>query len=57
MVGYADGTTITLDATAGGHGWDPGVGGYDLVDVLIHELGHVLGLDHAQITRLLGREV
>ncbi len=57
MVGYTDGTTITLDTTAAGHGWDARVGGYDLVDVLIHELGHVLGLDHAQIARVLGREV
>ena len=40
-----DGSTpkVLIDPTAAGHGW----GSMDLPTVIRHELGHVLGLDHA----------
>ncbi len=57
ILGRASGTTVWLDATAAGHGWfiDPtpsddidfGYGGVDTLTVVMHELGHVLGLDRA----------
>ncbi len=57
ILGRASGSTVWLDATAAGHGWfiDPtpsddidfGYGGVDTLTVVMHELGHVLGLDQA----------
>lgn len=73
MLGEAKGQSITLDPTAGGHGWfvdptpsqneeflptsDPNEwiarpgsaaeGKMDMLTVLPHEYGHVLGLDRA----------
>ncbi|MEO6652442.1 MAG: hypothetical protein ABIP17_07290, partial [Ilumatobacteraceae bacterium] len=35
-------STIEVDATAAGHGWDA----VDLLTVVRHELGHVLGFEH-----------
>ncbi len=62
LLGVTDGRLITIDANAAGLGWfvdatpwdrsefgiDNGIGKrYDLLSVLVHELGHVLGHDHA----------
>jgi hypothetical protein len=58
LLGQTQGNTITLDHDAAGYGWfidptpatrddlDPGA--MDLLTALAHELGHVLGLGHAE---------
>jgi Calx-beta domain len=46
MLGEADGTVIRLDVDAAGWGWTVSGGRIELVRVLAHELGHLLGFDH-----------
>ncbi len=40
------GGSITVDATAAGHGWDVVGGAMDLVGALAHEIGHAVGRSH-----------
>jgi hypothetical protein len=51
-LGRAEGNVVTLDVDAAGSGWFFSVTGeadtrMDLVTVVTHEVGHVLGFDHA----------
>ncbi|MHB0960176.1 MAG: S8 family serine peptidase [Pirellulaceae bacterium] len=55
QLGAAFGHTITLGLDANGAGWHtsltaPAAGLVDLLSVLSHELGHVLGYDHSDVT-------
>ncbi len=51
MLSMTDGTSITIDDDADGHGWSLGLGGVaaqkvDLFSALVHEMGHLLGYEH-----------
>ena len=45
MLGYATHDTVWIDRDAAGYGWSDS-GGVDLLSVIKHEFGHVLGRDH-----------
>jgi Ca2+-binding RTX toxin-like protein len=45
-LGYTAGRTVAIDADAAGHGWAGHGGSMDLVTVVEHEMGHLLGFDH-----------
>ena len=50
LLGITAGKQVTIDGTAAGWGWTVSGGGMDLLTAVLHELGHVLGVDHDEVT-------
>ena len=58
MLGLTIDKAIVIDDDAAGHGWSLGLGGVaknkvDLLSVLVHEMGHVIGKTDAQMGSML----
>ena len=58
ILGVTNGNDITLDDDGAGLGWSTGVGGVaankvDMLSVLVHEMGHVLGMTDEQMGDML----
>ncbi len=58
ILGVTDGNHITLDDDGAGLGWSAGVGGVapnkvDMLSVMVHEMGHVLGMTDEQMGDML----
>ena len=58
ILGVTNGSEITLDDDGAGLGWSTGVGGVahnkvDMLSVLVHEMGHVLGMSDEEMGDML----